>query len=232
MSQIQNFFRRVLIMAAQGGGRRGGRGGRGGQGEVSEDVKVSKYLSWVLRHGAEKEKLPIDEKGFIPLKAILSKPKMKGYDEGFVQKIVDTNDKKRFVTERRDDGQLYIRAAQGHSIKCVNAEKFMKRITMENVNEYPTVVHGTYRAPWKVIERDGLCRMSRQHIHMAVGLPGENEVISGMRNKCQVVIHINLRLALEDGIPFYASENNVVLTPGIGPDGYLPSKYFEKVTFR
>ena len=33
--------------------------------------------------------------------------------------------------------------------------------------------------------------------------------------------------AIKDGIPFYISSNNVILTEGI--DGTLPPKYFKKV---
>lgn len=48
-----------------------------------------------------------------------------------------------------------------------------------------------------------------------------------MRSSVQVLIYINLALALEDQIPFYRSANNVILSAGI--DGKLPVKYFSKV---
>lgn len=51
------------------GGSRGGRsgrgGGRGGGGsEGNREFLVSKSLSWILRHGAEKEGLALDGEGF------------------------------------------------------------------------------------------------------------------------------------------------------------------------
>jgi 2'-phosphotransferase len=62
---------------------------------------------------------------------------------------------------------------------------------------------------------------------MAIGLPGKNGVISGMRGSCEVVVEINLVKAMREGhLPFFISENKVVLTPGIGDKGYLPPKYF------
>jgi len=41
----------------------------------------------------------------------------------------------------------------------------------------------------------GLNRMARNHIHLAIGLPGDG-VISGMRSSCQVVIDINMTKAM------------------------------------
>ena len=41
--------------------------------------------------------------------------------------------------------------------------------------------------------------MSRNHIHMAIGLPGANNVISGMRRSSDLVFEINLTLAMLQG---------------------------------
>lgn len=70
--------------------------------------------------------------------------------------------------------------------------------------------------------------MSRNHIHFATGLPTDRTVISGIRKNCQIYIYINLPLALHDGIPFYKSSNDVILSPG-NQDGVLPPQYFLKV---
>lgn len=70
--------------------------------------------------------------------------------------------------------------------------------------------------------------MTRNHIHFAPGLPKEEGVISGMRGSCDIYIEIDLFNAMKDGIDFFISSNNVILTEGI--DGVLPPKYFKKVT--
>lgn len=69
--------------------------------------------------------------------------------------------------------------------------------------------------------------MSRNHIHFAVGYPGEKDVISGMRKTCDIYIEIDIVQAIKDGIDFFLSANNVVLSPGI--NGVLPPKYFKVV---
>ena len=56
--------------------------------------------------------------------------------------------------------------------------------------------------------------------------PNDERVVSGMRKDCEVAIWINLKAALEDGVPFYMSQNQVVLTPG--KEGRLSPKYFLK----
>lgn len=69
--------------------------------------------------------------------------------------------------------------------------------------------------------------MNRNHIHFAPGLPKEEGVISGMRSSCDIIIQIDMQAAMKDGIPFYISTNNVILTEGV--DGLLSKKYFKKV---
>lgn len=72
--------------------------------------------------------------------------------------------------------------------------------------------------------------MGRTNIHMAIDMPGQNEVISGMRNSCEVVIDININQAVFKGkLPFYMAVNGVVLCPGAGNRGAIPSEYFRSV---
>ncbi len=60
-----------------------------------------------------------------------------------------------------------------------------------------TVVHGTYAKKLPAIEKSGLSRMARNHIHFAKGLPGQNQVISGMRQDCNVHIYVHVPTAIE-----------------------------------
>lgn len=51
-----------------------------------------------------------------------------------------------------------------------------------------------------------------------------------MRGTCDIIIEIDMESAMKDGIEFFISANNVILTEGI--DGLLPAKYFKKVMKR
>ena len=99
-----------------------------------------------------------------------------------------------------------------------------------SVYDYAQVVHGTQRKVLDLIMESGLCRMARNNVHMAIGLPGKTGVISGMRNSCDTVIEINLLKAIKsERMPFYSSVNNVVLSPGEGKKGLVPPEFFRSV---
>ncbi len=68
-------------------------------------------------------------------------------------------------------------------------------------NEYPLVIHGTYLKAWNLIKQSGLSRMNRIHIHFAPGEPGDEGVISGMRNSAQIYIYVDISKAIS-GIEF------------------------------
>eukprot|EP00300_Choanocystis_sp_HF-7_P001826 c11456_g1_i3.p2 GENE.c11456_g1_i3~~c11456_g1_i3.p2 ORF type:complete len:114 (+),score=16.53 c11456_g1_i3:446-787(+) len=69
--------------------------------------------------------------------------------------------------------------------------------------------------------------MSRNHIHFAVGLPGDRAVISGMRRSAQLYIFLDVPKAMAAGIEFFRSSNNVVLSSGL--NGFIPPTLFLKV---
>ncbi|XP_071160696.1 uncharacterized protein [Mytilus edulis] len=100
-----------------------------------------------------------------------------------------------------------------------------------SAKEVSMVIHGTYYIAWEKIKQTGLSRMGRDHIHFSAGEPGENGVISGMRQYCEVMIFINLEAALADGFKFFRSANNVILCAG-NDDGVIPPKYFVEAVQR
>ena len=78
------------------------------------------------------------------------------------------------------DGVIFIRAAQGHTIKTINDSELLTEIS--DPSEVPICIHGTYKAALPIIMETGLNKMKRNHIHMAVGIPGEDEVITVLQN--------------------------------------------------
>ena len=114
-------------------------------------------------------------------------------------------------------------------MKTVQTEDLLMQI--KDPFEFTQIIHGTYRQPLDMILQNGLNKMSRNHMHLAIGLPGKKEVISGMRSSCEIVIEINMVKAMlgEHKMPFYISENNVVLCEGLPGTGSLPPEYFRSV---
>jgi len=90
-------------------------------------------------------------------------------------------------------------------------------------------LHGTYFEAWKLIRASGLNKMSRNHIHFAIGEIGAEGVISGMRSSAQVLIYLDVAKAIADRVPLFLSSNSVILSPGIGSTGAIPTKYFSAV---
>uniref|UniRef100_A0A1X7VGV5 2'-phosphotransferase n=2 Tax=Amphimedon queenslandica TaxID=400682 RepID=A0A1X7VGV5_AMPQE len=198
------------------------------RGRPVNDVQLSKFLSYICRHGAEKKGLTVQEGGYINVDDILElrEARKNGYSVSDVQRVVANYPKQRFSLRSKpnDDGKLQICANQGHSLEV----KGLDLVPILRPEEAPVVVHGTYRRAWEQIKKQGLSKMSRNHVHFAAGLPGEDGVISGMRSSCQILIYIDMKKALEGGLLFYRSANNVILCSG-DENGFISTKYFEKV---
>mmetsp|Transcript_5757 Transcript_5757/g.10043 ORF Transcript_5757/g.10043 Transcript_5757/m.10043 type:complete len:187 (-) Transcript_5757:1031-1591(-) len=173
--------------------------------------------------------------GYVPVQEILqhSHKKFRGVTMEDIRTVVETNAKQRFSLQERDDSAFYIRANQGHTITTIDPYLLLSPIPPEELREIPTILHGTYQDPWeKHIRGEGLSRMTRTHIHFAPGMPGENQVISGMRNSCDVYVYIDTERCAQDGIEFFRSSNGVILTAGVNNEGMLPPQYFSKVVSR
>lgn len=199
---------------------------RGNRGDEDKDVRLSKSLSYVLRHGAKQMGFQLSTDGFIFLEDLLAHPQFRSYSVDDVKRVVETNDKQRFKLQpHSENGRLQIRANQGHSVQVEDLE--LKPVLAGSSDCPSEAVHGSYLRNWSSIQQHGLSRMKRSHIHLASGFPGEEGVISGMRKDCDLAIFIDVTKALSDGIQFFWSDNGVLLTTG-DTEGKLLPKYFSR----
>lgn len=191
----------------------------------TERTNLSKLLSKILRHKAVDEGLELRSDGFISLNTLLSRPKFRKLNATVekVQQVVQADSKTRFTLRQAANGELLIRANQGHSIPLAELEL----VEVRDSAECPVVLHGTYLKHWPSIQLEGLKKMGRNHIHLATGRFGDPGVTSGIRKSCDLFIYIDIQKAMSDGITFLRSSNGVILTNGI--DGVLLPKYFIKV---
>ncbi|KAL7063617.1 hypothetical protein AAHC03_0579 [Spirometra sp. Aus1] len=189
-------------------------------------ILLSKRLTWILRHGAEKAGLKYQYGGYLYLDDILKHPqfaKDKVTEEQIIS-LVREDAKGRFEIDNSDlSGRLRIRALQGHSCKIEGLD-----LQPIDVGECPVVIHGTYYQNWSSISQTGLSRMSRTHIHFAAGVPEGNVAKSGLRSSADVWIYLDIDAAIKGGIDFVRSRNNVILSEG-DENGCIPTKYFKKV---
>ncbi|XP_016332488.1 tRNA 2'-phosphotransferase 1-like isoform X1 [Sinocyclocheilus anshuiensis] len=203
-----------------------GRGGRGNRNEESRDVRLSKLLSYALRHGASKMGLQMNSDGFVFVEELLAHKQFHSFSLEDVERVVATNDKQRFkLCHHPEDGHLQIRANQGHSVQVTDLE--LRAVALDDPDYPREAVHGSYMKHWPSIRSQGISRMNRTHMHLASGLPGDGRVISGMRQSCDLAVYVDVAKAISDGIPFFWSENGVLLTPGDAA-GMLPPCYFSR----
>ncbi|XP_021966128.1 tRNA 2'-phosphotransferase 1 isoform X2 [Folsomia candida] len=196
-----------------------------GSNDPSSTIALSKALSWLLRHNAVQEGLHIESGGWVDLSAVLKLPRFTNWTVDDVKAVVASNDKQRFSLRELQGDRLEIRANQGHTLKEVDDAELLEPITDP---AGITVIHGTYLRHWDAIKSTGLSRMKRNHVHFAPGELGEDGVTSGMRNSAQIYIYVDIEAAMRDGVKFYRSANNVILSPG-NRDGFVEPKYFTKV---
>jgi len=122
----------------------------------------------------------------------------------------------------------HVRANQGHTISGIDPDQLLTRLSRDAIP--PDCIHGTTLKAWEAIQHMGLCRMERNHVHFAQGLPGASGVISGMRASSEVLIHLDVAKAMDMGCFFFVSQNGVLLSPGLGEQGIIPPECFSKVT--
>lgn len=188
-------------------------------------VGLSKTLTWILRHKALELGLVVGEDGGIEVDKLLATKDLKGVSLADLQRVVHSCDKQRFSMYQVASGQWHIKANQGHSRQVGSKIDDSKSLTPLTV-AVPVCVHGTNRRAWKEIQKDGLRPMGRKHIHFASHVDPA-KVVSGIRQSSSVHVHIDMTKALADGIPFFLSENGVILSPG-NKDGLIGPQYFKK----
>lgn len=190
--------------------------------------RLSRRLTKLLRHDADRVKLPVRGDGFALLDDIwrFGKFDPQVLTRDAVLAIVQADGKTRFAVLVDDEDRVWLRANQGHTIQQVSRDECLTRVT--SAEHYPVCIHGTTLRAWEEhIRTEGLCRMKRNEIHFAKGEFGQ--VASGFRKTSEVLVYVDLDKCLAEGIPFYESENGVLLSPGQGPLGVIPPTCFSKV---
>jgi putative RNA 2'-phosphotransferase len=180
---------------------------------TNSQVKISKFLSLVLRHSPETIHVNMDKNGWVSIQELIDNAnKYKNLHLTFddIQFIVETNDKQRFRIS--DDGKR-IRANQGHSI-AVDLE-------LENKMPPDILYHGTAIRFLDSIMKDGLKPAGRQYVHLSQ--TEEIAITVGKRHGKPVVLYIDTKTMYEENYKFYLSENKVWLVDNV-PVKYIKIK--------
>ncbi len=175
-------------------------------------VKLSKEISYALRHAPWEYELELDDEGFVPIDQLLhSLNSSHEYDREITKEdlehIIEHSDKKRheIVGEK-------IRALYGHSTP----------IKIEKTPSIPPDIlyHGTAKRFLDSIMKDGLLPMKRQYVHLSVDTDMAT-LVGKRRDSDPVILEIDAESASNDGIKFYIGNDKVWLCDK------MPAKYIK-----
>lgn len=172
-------------------------------------VRISKYLSKHLRHTPEEIGITLAEGGWVSVTELIeaSRKKRVLFTRDELEEVVTKNDKHRFSFD--STGEL-IRANQGHSVE----------VDLQLTPTLPPDIlyHGTGANAVPLILQNGLCKMSRHHVHLSTSISTAKKV--GTRHGKPVIFTVYAAGMYNDGSEFYCSENGVWLVDRV-PVKYL-----------
>jgi len=170
-------------------------------------VRISRFLSYVLRHHPEAEGLSMDEHGWVMVDALLSTrgARKRCMTQDLLAHVVAENDKQRFEF---DDSGDRIRARQGHS-RAVE-------IGWNTAVPPEYLYHGTSIHAIPSIREQGLQKRNRHHVHLSVAPETAKNV--GARHGQAVVLTIRTKEMYEAGHQFFISANGIWLVDAVPPE--------------
>jgi putative RNA 2'-phosphotransferase len=172
----------------------------------SSDTKISKTLSYRLRHKPEAGGLTLNQSGWASVDLVLmalGSSRLNCDWDGLLQ-VVDRNDKQRF--ELSADGSQ-IRARQGHSVT----------VDLELLPVAPPekLYHGTVERFWVSIADQGLLPMQRHHVHLSADIETARKV--GARRGKPMILVVDAKGLAATGQKFFLTKNGVWLTQKVPP---------------
>lgn len=140
-------------------------------------LKLSKEVSYALRHDPWKYELELDEEGWVDINQLIlsfnDSEDWQGLNEHDLYEMIERSDKKRHVIS---NGK--IRALYGHSIP--------QKIVKEPQSPPEILYHGTAQRFITGIKVKGLTPQNRQYVHLSVDIETAYQV--GKRRDSEPII--------------------------------------------
>ncbi len=173
-----------------------------------EEIKLSKYLSLILRHQPELAQVQPDASGWVAIDELLRGLNHDGrrLTREDLDYIVENSDKQRFAIS--DDGKM-IRANQGHTYEV--------DLGLEPEEPPALLYHGTAKRFLPSIFQNGVHRGSRHHVHLSTR--EETAVSVGKRHGNPIVLIVDSGRMYNEGYQFFRSANGIWLTE------HVPAKF-------
>ena len=171
-------------------------------------VRVSKFLSLVLRHDPARIGIVLDDAGWTDVAELVAACAAHGVTltRAELAEVVAGSDKQRFALS--PDGTR-IRANQGHSVEV--------DLQLAPAEPPAMLYHGTVESALPGIRERGLVRGARHHVHLSAEVATATKV--GARRGKPVILTIRADAMVAAGTVFYRSENGVWLVE------HVPSQF-------
>ena len=163
-------------------------------------TRISRFLSFVLRHAPQSIGLTLDDAGWVDVTDLLERSRKSGttFSRELLEEIVAKSPKKRFAFS--DDGTR-IRASQGHTVDV--------DLAYAPVTPPAVLYHGTPAQTLPLVRDGGLRKMSRHHVHLSPDV-ATAKVVGSRRGRPVVLVVHAARMHLA-GHLFYVTPNGVWL---------------------
>jgi putative RNA 2'-phosphotransferase len=175
----------------------------------SRFVRISKFLSRVLRHQPGRIGIELDREGWVAVSDLLAACEAHGFPvtREELWAVVSENDKRRFAL---NEDCTRIRASQGHTVEI--------ELGYAPLAPPAVLYHGTAAHLLDAIRERGLLKGRRHHVHLSADTATAAKV--GARHGKPHVIEVESARMHADGYEFYRSDNGVWLTEHV-PANYL-----------
>jgi putative RNA 2'-phosphotransferase len=168
-------------------------------------TKVSKLVSYILRHRPDKFSLSLDDHGFLLCEELIQvlQKRFPGFNTHDLEVLLHHDEKGRFQIQGDK-----IRAAYGHSVDVVPVS--------EKVTPPARLFHGTTPEVIEKIKLKGICSMNRQFVHLSIN-PDDARQVALRRTGHPIILEISALEASQHGHIFYQA-GNIFLTAHVPLD--------------
>lgn len=155
--------------------------------------RISRFLSYLLRHRSIECPLSFDPQGFVGWHEVIARVQERFPEttEEEIRAVIQDSDKQRF--ELREEK---VRATYGHS--------FPVDLGRQSVEPPAELYHGTARDLAQSVLREGLKPRGRQHVHLSTSVD-DAMAVGRRRDPFPAIIIVAAKAAHERGLRFYSS---------------------------
>ncbi|QOZ34479.1 RNA 2'-phosphotransferase [Bradyrhizobium sp. CCBAU 53421] len=172
-----------------------------------DQIQLSKFLSFVLRHKPDEIGLTLSADGWANIDELVEKANAAGtrFSRADLLDVAAASDKKRFSISA--DGRD-IRAAQGHSVSV--------QLGLPPQQPPSILYHGTATRFVDAILVEGLKPQARQQVHLSAD--EATAVRVGQRHGKPHIFKVDAGAMHGKGFKFYRADNGVWLTDRVPPE--------------